>query len=249
MPKDYFVTLNCHVNDIQLFEDLITITIPKIESHPSYSWVVEKDDTPNRHFHAYVGGKEYRDNDKLKQHLINKKWKDAIKLSNTKEGVYLQVKSCNTGSIGYIYKDIDVRRRNGNLDQTEVTEAVERYHAQRRIEAATPLTYDEILITPKNIHAYYKLEKSKDPSITPENYQWKMTVKNYSFLNISQKQTKLFTQERRLKENQTEANINAITDYQLDTYENTHSKMCELLDFIRYNVNPDEIPSNIRKLL
>lgn len=252
MPQQFLITINFQVNDLQLFEDVLKLTIPLIKNHPKYAWVVEKDETPSRHFHAYIDGKDYKDSSKLKQYLLKTEIKKSLSKSNTvTQNAYNIQISKDLGSLGYIFKD-PATRRETNIPNDIITNGIELYHAKKRLEASEGISSDTILITPKNIHAYYKHECLKDPSITTENFQWKMTLKNYSFLNISQKQTKLFTQEQRLLRNPNNSSYKAeLTDYQLNEYDNTQQKLSEALEYIKYNMtdSPDELPNNIKFML
>lgn len=71
--KYFFITINFHPQDIKIFEDFIAQLLSLIEDD-TLIWCIEKDNTPDRHFHAVIPNviktKEYKDRDKIKQLLV-----------------------------------------------------------------------------------------------------------------------------------------------------------------------------------
>lgn len=67
-----FYTFRPHINDHQLFEDFLNIILPMLEDYDKYAYVIEKDNTPNKHFHLILYG-NFPDYDKFKQKFSGKK--------------------------------------------------------------------------------------------------------------------------------------------------------------------------------
>ena len=198
MPQ-YFITFRAHPNDAQLFEDFLTLFLPKITSSLRYVYVVEKDNTPEKHFHCVIEIEETKSkNNPMKQYLMGKKWKaysKFLRFTETDEKHAIVVKTITKLDaektfeyyVGYCYKEDNVSRRDTNLNQNDVLNALSQYQALKRIEINTPKN-DWTYIKSNNIHMYIEQFMEKHKEVNFNNFQLMMVKQKYSFVNITSKQ-------------------------------------------------------------
>lgn len=128
MPlKYFFITIKFHPNDVNIFEDFIAQLLGLIEDDTKI-WCIEKDNTPDRHFHAVVSNKikdkEYKDRHNFKQLLVPrlktylKKVFNHTEVDNTARTKAINISDMldesyrnkdNEDKIGYCAKDFTLR--------------------------------------------------------------------------------------------------------------------------------------------
>lgn len=204
MPQ-HFVTINCHSLDNQLFNDIYNFLIPLLKQRSQQMiWNVEYDNTPRQHLHILCQH-DFRDGEKLGNHIKCKEFKNLLKNTNTilKNCLNIQVIDKKVGlncwdyKIGYIFKETISKRSNfGNLSQMELNEKIDFYFSIARSTKSLHRS-DVILITSKNLHTYYEMEQQLDESFDESNFVHKMIIKNYDFMNIQPRQLKLFADQKR----------------------------------------------------
>jgi hypothetical protein len=212
-----FFTFRPQINDQQLFEDFVILFLPFVKLHDNSCYSIEEDGTLNKHIHAVITG-NYKDLSKFFQ-----KWNKSNGLKDFKG---ITKKSTNTDSngfnnqkipedkteflhvVGYTFKDADKNTRSwSNIPDHTMTEAIEYYHAHRRIKAKETTNKDWTLITGKNCYAHIEsyIDKQKiqlpDPLLTI-----RMAQDRYGFVNIQSKQIRQCVAEIHLAKSK-EANI------------------------------------------
>jgi hypothetical protein len=165
MSRYIFFTFRPHPNDLQLFEDYLTCFLPLLKSHPVWGYSIEKDDSPARHLHAIFQG-PYRDAEKFtnSQKVKKfKKYKELIKRNTSTQEAGWKVKTVADthedllNTIGYCFKDQSVVRYGYNISESLLTESLQYYHANKRLEAMTPPMGDYTIINDKNFYRYVEL--------------------------------------------------------------------------------------------
>lgn len=208
-----FITYRAHIMEPQVFEDFLTSFLPYISlKFPNYIYSVEKDDTPDRHIHLLLEHKE-KDKQKLKQRIEAKYYKDFKKSIQDKQtdlncaikygkgpdgedfGFTMKIED-KMKCIGYIFKDITRRNKNGGLSQSLITQCCDFYFSNRRIKNATD--NDWKILTTKNIHI--KIEqfcKQNNVDVNTPLLQQHMVKDKYTFINLTPKQRKMAFAELR----------------------------------------------------
>ena len=146
-----FITFRAHPNDLTLFEDFLTIFTPLIKERcEEWLYVVERDNTSEKHFHAVITDKSFRDADKCRKKFDCKplqKFKKFLmfnsesNLTHALQTHYIgkEDKEKNTDYyIGYCYKEDNVPRRDTNYSQERVRGALSYYNTMKRIEINAP---------------------------------------------------------------------------------------------------------------
>ncbi len=195
-----FFTFRPQINDIQLFEDFITLFLPFVKDHKSWCYSVENDGTLHRHIHAVMEG-EYKDKDKFFQ-----KWNKTNGLKDFKSHCKAYTNTDENGFdtklipnekpdlyhvIGYTLKEAGDRSDN-NMDANLLDVAIEYYHAHRRIKAKDPARKDWTLLTNKNIYAHIEEYIDKNKLELPCHNIWQhLTHDRYGLATITDKQCKI----------------------------------------------------------
>lgn len=255
--RDFLLTLNCHPLDSELFESLMTYFLQeKIKDvHKVYN--VEWDGSPQKHLHV-VFEAHFNESEKARNHFNDKLFKNSIKNSNTTQ-TSLDVKMIRRGeeceTIGYCFKEqhLNSRKSFGNKTPQYISTAIDLYWSKKRLNVKKDeIKSSKILITSKNIHAYYEYFVEKDELMNPYNYQVRMTgIHNCSFLNITQKQTALFAHELLLQSDFNNPNFqNNIQNYQNGGLDNYWELKHEVQEFLQKNfeklIIEFEVPAIIR---
>lgn len=210
MPH-YFITFKCHVNDTQLFEEILILLLNKIK-YQYYS--IEKDNTCDRHLHI-ITQDCYSDRSKVIQVLNSKYFKNAWKAlseANTiinpeykKQGLDVRLEEDVKYRIGYIFKENPMRRHTGSLTPKELSEATNYFLIKDKYDKEKDLQKQReniILLTGRTAYAKI-IDYCKRHSIrcnSPELY-YRMVKDRYAFSNISFKQIGRIFRELRIMEN------------------------------------------------
>lgn len=165
-----FYTVRTHPAETELFEDALTVLIPFIKSHTEYAYVIEKDNTPDRHLHTVVYG-NYKDLNAYKNKLSRTKFKIFQDLINSG---YIQsnhnafntqlvskildeaeVEQENVRTLlGYIYKEKNATRRESLFPEEIITLAIQQYWALERTKAKKVNKSDKKILTDKTAETY-----------------------------------------------------------------------------------------------
>lgn len=200
-----FFTFRPQINDQSLFEDFLTLFIPFIKSHIEYAYSVENDGTNERHIHTLLKGK-YIDKDKFyqkwnKTNGLTKFKKTCKEFTNTDENGFDTKLVPNEENdilhvLGYTMKECGGNRWSSNMPQLKLTEALEYYHAHRRIKAKSDIHRDWIIMKPQTVHAHItKYMKDKGYILPPKTLGIEMASDKYSWVCLTSKQIKLATSE------------------------------------------------------
>jgi hypothetical protein len=202
MPGYIFYTFRPQISDQGLFEDFLILFLPFVKEHKEYAYTVENDGTLHKHIHAIIAGpksgQEYKDLDKFYQKFNKtnglKEFKDfARKHSSTTEDGFKPMKVKDTKEdllhvIGYTLKE-HAQRQETNLPNSQVTSAIEYYHAHQRIKSKNPMRKDWILLTGKNLNVHMERYIDDNNIVTPQPLlPVIMAADRYCLHNCSEKQ-------------------------------------------------------------
>ena len=210
-----FITFRVHLNDLVLFEDFLTIFIPLIKQRcDNWLYVVEKDNTSEKHFHAVCSDKGFRDSSKCRKKFDCKplqKFKKFItfnsgsNLTHALQTHYIgkEDKEKNTDYyIGYCYKEDNVPRRDTNYPQQKVRDALSYYNTMKRIEINAP----KIQLKHVKTNTFYQyLDEFRDyegENFTYHNLFLRMVKSGYRFSSMSSKQMKICLIEYRISKDE-----------------------------------------------
>jgi len=157
--SQYLITLRCHQNDTQLFEDYMVLIKGWLKNEiKRYSWSIEFDETINRHIHLLIQG-DYRDSDKVRRRLTTKEFK-SIQINLNKSKTILanalridKVKEMPQKALGYTQKWSCQRRDHLGFTDQEIVDAVEFYYTTSRLEKSQVISNDWKHVNSKNFHA------------------------------------------------------------------------------------------------
>ena len=170
----YLLTLNCHPNDTQLFEDYLTLIRTWLDEDDriiKYSWSIEMDDTIHRHLHLYMECTSFKDSSKVYDRLKTKEFKSIqIKLNKSKtifKTAFKIDKIVDTPkkALGYTQKWNSSRRGHKGFTDDEILEAIEYYYTMTRLDKSEDVKDDWIHVTIKNFHAIVEDFVRKDDEI------------------------------------------------------------------------------------
>lgn len=196
-----FITFRPHPSDAQLFEDFLIIFLPLLKKRiTNYVYVVEKDNTPEKHFHCVINHKSFTETAKVRQKLKCKALLQFEKFLRIDTETNLNVahqthfignedKIKNTlYYVGYCYKEDNVSRRDTNLPASYIQEALEYHNTMKRCET-NEIEQDVKYIKPNNVHRYInEFRKWEGDDFTWVNLHHRMILQGYSFIQLSSKQ-------------------------------------------------------------
>lgn len=228
-----FITFRAHPNDLVLFEDFLTIFIPLIKQRcENYLYVVEKDNTSEKHFHAVCSDKSFRDTDKCRKKFDCKplqKFKKFItfnsesNLTHALQTHYIgqEDKEKNTDYyIGYCYKEDNLNRRDTNFSMEKVELALKYYHAMKRVDINAPRKV-RIHVKPNTFDTYLdEFRAYEGDDFTYVNVFQRMVKAGYRFSSMTSKQVQLCLIEHRIERNEEDKYDKAVhTDHCTNNYE------------------------------
>lgn len=201
---DYILTLRCHPNDTQLFEDYFILIKNWLQTEiKKYSYSIEMDGTLNRHLHLYIHH-DFRDADKVKRRITTKEFKSIqiiLKQSKTILATALKVDKVTKTpkkALGYTQKwNCERREYKGYTDQ-EILDAVEFYYTSERIEKSEVINNDWTHVTNKNFHATVEdyAKKNKLPLKDSDLIKIRMVKDKHTFQLPSKDQERYFKEIR-----------------------------------------------------
>lgn len=113
----FSITFRPHINDNLIFEEVFPYIVESLNKAPQYFYTVEKDETMDRHIHAYIETDQRSDNyfRKLKKILY-----DRFDASNTRMAVAWKCHKVEDDHnkymvLGYQQKEDIYKRRNTNI--------------------------------------------------------------------------------------------------------------------------------------
>lgn len=212
-----FYTFRPHINDHVLFEDFLNIILPMLEEYEKYAYVVEKDNTPNKHFHLILYG-NFPDYDKFKQRFTGKK----SGLSNFKKFLVRQTESelryAEMGHkikdspkepknlqyyLGYINKEDDIQRKGSKgFSVDEILKSLKYYYSIAKTnikQEAQEIGWT--ILKPTTIHTTIE-EICKKREILIQNFSPVMlTQEKISFNSLTNRQIQISMEELLIHEN------------------------------------------------
>lgn len=207
-----FITFRAHPNDLILFEDFLVIFIPLIKERcEEWLYVVERDNTSEKHFHAVISDKSFRDADKCRKKFDCKPlqkfkkflvFKSESNLTHAFQTHYIgkEDKEKNTDYyIGYCYKEDNVPRRDTNFSQYKVIEALKYYNTMKRIEINAPKKV-RVHVKPNTFDTHLdEFREYEGEDFTYHNLFVRMVKHGYRFSSMSSKQMKICLIEHRIE--------------------------------------------------
>ena len=159
----HLLTFRAHPNDSKLFEEFMDYFPPLLDEYPSYAWVVEEDNTLNKHFHAVIETVKTKSKKTFFEKFNNK---------NLKKYKEMVIRSTNTQSQGFdnrkvedtqedLLKCVGYTQKEGTPERSGVKgftrefleKAYHFYKVDARVKKAS-LPEDTILLTLKNAYAH-----------------------------------------------------------------------------------------------
>lgn len=204
--SQFAITLRCHQNDTQLFEDWFLLIKVWLQTEiKKYSWSIEHDDTINRHLHLIITG-DFRDSDKVKRRLTTKEFK-TIQINLKKSKTILapalkieKVKETPLKALGYTQKWCCRRRDHKGYTDQEIIDAVEYYYTTTRLEKSQDVSQDWKHVNSKNFHAIVEDFVKKDEDVkdfkNPDFIKLAMVKSKHTFQLNSKDQERYFKELR-----------------------------------------------------
>lgn len=199
-----FFTFRPQVTDQQLFEDFVLLFLPFIYKHSQYAYSIEKDNTPQRHIHAFMEG-NYKDMSKFYQ-----SWNKTNGLKDFKKSMSNTQTTCIHGFntqivsesdedklkvLGYVLKE-QTTRQESNIENQRQLDAVNYYFAHMRIKARDPLKKDWTLLKATNFHTLIEDYLDKNQlKLNDKHLRKRLAKDRYSYGTLSSKQVELFLAE------------------------------------------------------
>lgn len=213
----FFLTFNPHPNDINKFNDFLHHLIPSIMTFPKYIMVIEKNETPDAHFHAIVVDDTIRDSEKfcqkLRPHIVKaykmynhtETGKSKLRPKKFEEPAWKVIsfgkdKEKLIDRVGYLYKEIYNETRQTNLSLDYLLDCYKTYHINEKVKLQQQdlSGYDEWkLVVVNNAHitinhhiktVYKEKMNLTDDQIDRIDIVRDMRRYGYSFVKITEKQ-------------------------------------------------------------
>lgn len=209
--NSYFITFNPHPNDVKKFNDFLFFLIPAIIKYSDYQLVVEKNKTPDAHFHAIVCDDSIRDAEKLKISLYKDLKKQYSIFNHTETGKskmsrskfeapawkIIKLKREDVKNrIGYLFKECYNETRQSNMDLEYQLECLKEYIIQEQINIKQD-KYAGLeewkLLSVGNAHMHiqhFMKENIPDDVVTEHSdldVRTMMQKSNYSFAKLGKK--------------------------------------------------------------
>lgn len=213
--RTFFFTLKCLPLEINIFEDCLAVLIPFIFSHKKYAYVVEKDNTPDRHLHFMLEG-PYKDLDAFKRKLRTKPFRAYLELikrgyiSSNQYSIDTQLVpeeyDHKMAILGYLFKEgLANRRSSEGYGEEEIVFAVRSYWSEERLKAMKPSNKhrDVKLISVKNAHAWIRDWLDKQENYDLSNWRvvsYAMRKDYYSFADIPKVKLREIVEDLRLQD-------------------------------------------------
>lgn len=214
--RHYFFTLRCVPSEQQLFEDALAVLLPFIVSREQYAYVIEKDNTPDRHLH-FVLEDTAKDLLAFKKKLRTKPFKCFLDLiasgfvSSNNYAINTQMVPTNQEDLirilGYIYKEeAPPRRKSIGFKDEDINTGLQAWLAEARLKCRDVLPYrDIVLISVKNAHSHIRdwLIKHSQYDLTKDEWiliKFAMRQDYYSFADIPDKKLKIIIEDLHIQE-------------------------------------------------
>lgn len=242
MSRYIFFTFRPHPNDLQLFEDYLTLFLPWLATQEKSCYSIEKDNTLARHIHAVIYG--YRDKEKFLNSATSfkfKPYKEFIKKEGSSTDAAWDTKTIKDSTedimktIGYTMKDPS-SSRNGytGFSDPYITECVQYYYANKRLEASKP-SYDYKIINDKNFYRYVEEFITENNIDINDKHLFIEMAKQGQMIQVPDKKVKLYLAQTAIKLGiATNRNLNVVKHYNtqshIDEDEYTISQLESKLD-------------------
>ena len=181
LEKSYFITFNPHPSDVKKFNDFLVYLIPSVMNNfKNYKLVIEKEETPDAHFHAIVSDNLYRDSGKVCQKLHKDLWRPYKLFNGTETGKAKITKQkfngpawqihhlpdedkspkdlkCAQDRIGYLFKECYNQTRQTNYSKEFSLECFKKYIMNEQIRAQKDKYHgleEWKLLVPGNVHMH-----------------------------------------------------------------------------------------------
>ncbi len=209
--RHYFFTLRCVPSEQQLFEDALAVLLPFIVSREQYAYVIEKDNTPDRHLHFVIEDSS-KDLNAFKKKLRTKSFKLFLDLiakgfvSSNNYAINTQMIPTNQEDLirilGYIYKEVDPpRRKSIGFKDEDINTGLQAWIAEERLKCRDLLPYrDIVLVSVKNAHSLIRdwLIKHSEYDLTKSDWtpiKFAMRQDYYSFADLPDRKLKMIIED------------------------------------------------------
>lgn len=263
--NNYLLTLRCHPNDTQLFEDYITLIKTWINEDDriiKYSWSIERDETIHRHLHLYLVCTSFKDSSKLYDRLKTKEFKSIqIKLNKSKTIFNTAFKidkitETPKKALGYTQKWNGLRRDHKGFTDDEIIDAIEYYYTTTRLDKSEEVKDDWIYVTTKNFFALVEDFVRKDDELSFKDsdlIKLKMVKAGHTFIGMSSKQEEKAFRELRIRREACTQSDEFVTSNEAHGLERKYGDLQEeeIVDLLRYIISLKDkdmtmnIPGNV----
>ena len=185
--KKYSVTFRPHINDNLLFEEVYPNIVKSLNKAPQFFYTVEKDETMDRHLHAYIETEQRSDNF---FRSIKKMLYDRFDASNTVVGIAWKVHKVDEEHdkkmvLGYQQKETEYKRRGTNIDK-KYLESCEKYYIENKPPEIKTTKYKFIEMNKNNIKNHILQFCEKNDEIIDHTILRKMLKNGFCNSNIPQ---------------------------------------------------------------
>lgn len=251
----FLLTARAHVNEVQIFEDFLSIFLPDIQKRKEYYYAVEKDDTCDRHLHVVINDPAPDRPNFIKKFKkkIYEEFKNSLKDTQTQwdnefKYKFLRIDQIKKGEeqfkIGYVFKEGDNRRKSSTATDEYITQCVKAHHAKERMDSRKVHEDDVTSVTAKNFHAKVNeyVRNNEEYDYNNQLLQYSMVRSNYSFLQMSKYQTaKGFRELRIMKGKEYEQDMTDVRREMFEDRENNEQQILQDLKSLLFDPPDDGI--------
>lgn len=201
--RAFLITFRPHPMEPELLDIFLNYFLAFVTEYP-HRWIIEKDKSPDAHFHAYVET-EFRDVEKLRRNALFKKstkpiqtllgsgyqtlWQHAFDvkiIADTPQDLFL--------SLGYLYKEKTLWRSACTLPEQQQNDAVKAFFTEERLKLMKIDKKNWTAVTTKNAHAIIEdFCVKQDISLSSTDWiavKLRMVKHRYTFAQMSEKAQK-----------------------------------------------------------
>jgi hypothetical protein len=228
----YSITFRPHINDNNKFEEALPFIIKSLNRALKYFYTVEKDDTRDRHLHAFIETDQRSDNffRSVKKMLF-----DMFDATNTKIPIAWKVHRCHEDHdikmvLGYQQKEKEFKRRDTNIDLSRL-ELCYKYYQENKPPDIETSKYKFVDMTKNTIKSYildFCSRMKKPPDSTTLR---KMLQEGYCNSNIPQNTLRRIMLETRVLYGE-ELDISECNEYDLPCLTDKGGNFSDLRYFV-----------------
>jgi hypothetical protein len=186
--RKYSITFRPHINDNLIFEEVLPLIVKSLDRALEYFYTVEKDETIDRHLHAFIETEQRSDNF---FRSIKKLLYDKFECTNTNLAIAWKVHKVEEEHdklmvLGYQQKEKDFIRRGSNIDPTYLEKSEKYYCENKPPEIKNNLKIKFIEMNKNNIKSHILSFCEKNNEKINSEILRKMLKNGYCNSNIPQ---------------------------------------------------------------